>query len=387
MAVKILVRYGEIALKGKNRGQFEQQLYKNLQEAVDDYNATVEKMRGRFLVCGPEEHREKIIDRLSKVFGVVSLSPVEETGLDLEEIKEQALKMTARVKRDKEEFKVETRRANKEFPYPSPELSSIVGAHLLEHYPHLTVNLKRPAFTLSIEISYAQAYLYLERVDGPGGLPVGITGRALLLLSGGIDSPVSGWLGMKRGLTLEALHFHSYPFTSRRSQEKAIDICRRLAAGSGAIRLHMINMAGIQKELRAKCPEAINIILLRRMMLRLAEKLSAKRGLQTLITGESLGQVASQTLESMIVTEKATGMLILRPLLGMDKKDIVNKAMEIETYDISIRPYEDCCTLFLPQSPVTRPKLEVIENHEEKLDLAGLMEEALETLETTVVKR
>lgn len=387
MPAKILVRYGEIALKGKNRGRFEQQLRKNLKEALKNFQATVEKMEGRFLVSGPEENRDKIVERLSKVFGVVSLSAVEKTGLDLEEIKKMALEMAGRVPADKKEFKVETRRSNKQFPYPSPEVNKILGAHLLEHYPHLKVDLEQPDFTLSVEISHNKAFLYLDRVEGPGGLPVGITGRALLMLSGGIDSPVAGWLGMKRGLTVEALHFHSFPFTSKRSQEKAIDICRKLAAGSGSIRLYMINMASIQKELRAKCPDKMAIILLRRMMLRLAEKLSTERGLQTLITGESLGQVASQTLESIIVTEKVTDMLILRPLVGMDKKEIVNKAVKIETYDISIRPYEDCCTLFLPQNPVTRPKLDQVVNQEAKLDLETLMKEAMDSLETTLVKR
>ncbi len=387
MPAKILVRYGEIALKGKNRGRFEQQLQNNLKEALKDFQATVEKMQGRFLVSGPKENRGKMVERLSKVFGVASLSTVEETGLDLEDIKMMALEMAGRVPTDEKEFKVETRRSNKQFPYPSPEVNKILGSHLLEHYPRLKVNLEQPAFTLSIEISHNRAFLYLDRVEGPGGLPVGITGRALLMLSGGIDSPVAGWLGMKRGLTVEALHFHSFPFTSRRSQEKAVDICRKLAAGSGSIRLHMINMASIQKELRAKCSEEMAIILLRRMMLRLAEKLSTDRGLQALITGESLGQVASQTLESIIVTEKVTDMLILRPLVGMDKKEIVNKAVELDTYDISIRPYEDCCTLFLPQNPVTRPKLDQVENQEAKLDQESLIKEAMASLETTLVKR
>ncbi len=385
MPANILVRYAEIALKGKNRGLFEQQLQNNINEALKDYRADVEKIQGRFLVRGPEEHRDKILNRLSRVFGVASVSAVEETGLDLEDIKELALKMAGRVADDQEEFRVETRRPNKHFPYPSPEVSRIVGAYLQEHRPHLKVNLEQPAFTIFIEISHQKAFVYLSRVEGPGGLPVGITGKALLMLSGGIDSPVAGWLSMKRGLAVEALHFHSYPFTSQRSQEKAVDLCRKLATAGISINLHMINMASIQKELRAKCPEDLAIILLRRMMLRLAEKLSAERGLQALVTGESLGQVASQTLESLIVTQKATGMLILRPLLGMDKKEIVNKAAEIDTYDISIRPYEDCCTLFLPRNPVTRPKLAAVENQEKKLDLAGLLEGAMNTLETTMV--
>ncbi len=387
MAAIILIRYGEIALKGKNRHQFEQQLQNNLQEAVKEYLGTVEKIQGRFLVQVPKENLDFTLTRLRKVFGVVSLSSVKETTLELEAIKAAALEMAGRVRAGENTFRIETRRSNKNFPYPSPELNGIIGSYLLEHFPDLIVNLDHPGFTLSIEISSEKAYLYLERIKGPGGLPAGISGKALLLLSGGIDSPVAGWLAMKRGLALESLHFHSFPFTSQRSQQKAIDLCRKLTEGAGNICLHMINLAEIQKEIKAKCPEDLGIILLRRMMLCLAEKLSAERALKALVTGESLGQVASQTLESIAVTEKATDMLILRPLLGMDKKEIIDRAVQIETYDISIRPYEDCCTLFLPRSPVTKPKLEAVVNQERKLDLHELTSKALKSLETVVVKR
>ncbi len=387
MPVKIMVRYGEIALKGKNRGQFELQLQHNLNSAVKGYLATVKRLHGRFMVSGPEEHREMIIERLSRVFGVVSLSPVKETGLDLEEIKLLAVEIVGNLPPENNIFKIVTRRTNKHFPYNSPEINQLIGSHLQKYFPKLIVDLKQPSFILTVEIGHDKAFLFLERVSGPGGLPVGISGRSLLLLSGGIDSPVAGWLAMKRGLALEAIHFHSFPFTSRRSQEKAVDVCRKLAVSCDYISLHMISVASIQKELRLQCPDDLSIILLRRMMLRLAELLSNKHNLQALVTGESLGQVASQTLESIAVTEKATKMLILRPLLGMDKKEIIDKALAIDTYEISIRPYEDCCTLFLPKKPVTKPKIEVVENYEAKLDLDGLLEEAMETIDTTIVKR
>jgi len=387
MPVNFLVRYGEIALKGKNRYQFEQKLQQNLKAAIEDLGGEVKRMHGRFMVSGPEENSDLITGRLKNIFGVVSLSAVEKADLDLEQIKKLALEITGRKVPEKAKFKVETRRPNKDFPHTSPEINHLLGAHLQEHLPHLEVDLDNPEFTLAVEISYDRAYLYSETVAGPGGLPVGITGRSLLLLSGGIDSPVAGWLTMKRGLAIEALHFHSFPFTSRHSQEKAVDLCRRLAAGCDKVILHMISVANIQKELRGSCPDELGIILLRRMMMRLAERLSIQRNLQALVTGESLGQVASQTLESISVVEKATGMLTLRPLLGMDKKEIVDKSIEIDTYDVSIRPYEDCCTVFLPESPVTKPKLETIENHEAKLDLNGLLDDAFQTLETMIVKR
>jgi len=387
MPVKIMVRFGEIALKGKNRHQFELKLQRNLQAAVKDCHGEVKKMHGRFMVIGPEENRHMILDRLKNIFGIVSFSPVEETDPELEKIKELACKVVEKRTSGGIKFKVDTRRPNKQFPYPSPEVNRILGAHLQENFQDLVVDLTNPDFTVSIEISYEKAYVYMERIAGPGGLPVGITGRSLLLLSGGIDSPVAGWLAMKRGLALEALHFHSFPFTSRHSQEKAVDLCRKLARGCEKIPLHMISVANIQKALKTNCPDELGIILLRRMMMRLAERLSEQRGLQALVTGESLGQVASQTMESIAVVEKATDMLVLRPLLGMDKKEIVDLGIAVDTYDISIRPYEDCCTVFLPENPVTRPKLAVIENYESNLDIEGLLNDALNSLETTIIKR
>ena len=383
MPAKIMVRYGEIALKGKNRGQFEHKLQRNMKKVLQDCQATVKRERGRFMVSGVEEYRDIILERLSKVFGVVSVSLVEETSLDLAQIKKLAAEIVNKLPPEQNKFRVETRRVNKQFPYPSPEMNQILGSHLQEQFPHLIVNLKQPTFTLSLELGYKKAYLYLDQTAGLGGLPVGITGRGLLLLSGGIDSPVAGWLAMKRGLMVEALHFHSFPFTSRRSQEKVVDLCRNLAGYGGKISLHSINIANIQKELRSQCPDELSVILLRRMMIRLAGLLSERYGLQAMITGESLGQVASQTLESIDVVSKATEMLILRPLIGMDKKEIIDKASTIGTYQISILPYEDCCTVFMPKSPVTKPSLEVIENHEAKLDLDGLLEKAINSLETT----
>lgn len=387
MPVKFLVRYGEIALKGKNRGQFEQRLHQNLKAAVKGLSAEVVRICGRFTVSGPDEYLDKMLESLSRVFGVVSISAVWETELDLERIKEMAAEIVNRIFPELKTFKIAARRSNKKFPYPSPEINRLLGAHLQQLYPALAVNLHQPAFTLAVEIGFDTAFLYLDRRAGPGGLPVGITGRSLLLLSGGIDSPAAGWLAMKRGLSVEALHFHSYPFTSRRSQEKAVDLSRKLALYSGKIPLHMINVAGIQKELRAQCPEELGIILLRRMMLRLASLVSEERGLQALVTGENLGQVASQTLESINVISKATGMLILRPLLSMDKREIIDLARKIDTYDTSILPYEDCCTLFVPKKPTTKPNSEMVDRVETRLDIATMLAEAIGSLETTIVRR
>ena len=386
MTAAILVRYGEIALKGKNRMFFEKTLLENIKFALKGLGARVVRMHGRLLIMGAADEEEEITRRLSRVFGVVSVSSVETAPLDLEAIKEKALKIMERSLLPGDSFKVEARRSNKSFPLTSPELNRIIGGAILEKYPRLKVDLENPSFQLFIEVGAREAYIYHDHVAGPGGLPVGSSGRALLLLSGGIDSPVAGWMAMKRGLRLEALHFHSYPFTGLRSREKVIDLCRILSRYGGKMQLHLVNVAGIQKEIRASCPAALGIILLRRMMMRIAGQISRSRGLQALVTGESLGQVASQTLESMIAIDSVTSMLILRPLLGMDKHEIVALAEKTGTYEISIRPYEDCCTLFLPRHPATRPRLEKVVQAEAALDAGGLTAAALENMETMLIE-
>ena len=382
----ILVRYGEIALKGRNRGQFEQQLQRNLKGALHDLEATITRHHGRFSVHCPDAALQQATMRLRRIFGLVSFSPVYETALDIEAIKEAAAGIVKELPAGNKTFKIMARRSNKEFPYNSPELNQILGAHLLQCFPDLIVKLDDPSFVLEVEIGYQNTYLCLERIPGPGGLPVGSSGRALLLLSGGIDSPAAGWLAMKRGLSFEAVHFHSFPFTSKRSQEKAVDLCRKLLLYGHNIPLHQISVTKIQEALRKNCPEDLGVILLRRMMLRLAEKLCELRKLKVLVTGENLGQVASQTLDSIDVISKATRMLILRPLISFDKLEITAIAEKIDTYETSILPYEDCCTLFVPASPVTKPKLAIIERYEQNLDLDFLLEEALETLETQIIK-
>lgn len=384
--VKFLIRYGEIALKGKNRRYFEKALFNNLKSTFKGLGTGVEMMHGRFLVTGPDSQEEEIARRLRRVFGVVSASSVTTSPLDPVEIEKRALELLEGSLSCVDSFKVEARRSNKNFSLTSPEINRSVGAAILDAHPRLKVDLHNPSFRIFIEIGAKEAYLYHDQITGPGGLPVGVTGRALLLLSGGIDSPVAGWMAMKRGLALEAIHFHSHPFTGQRSREKVIDLCQTLSLSGGKIPLHMVSVTGIQKEIHMHCPSELGIILLRRMMLRIAEKLSCSRSLQALVTGESLGQVASQTLESMIVIDSATSMLILRPLLGMDKHDIVNVAEKTGTYEISIRPYEDCCTLFLPRHPATRPKMDLVIKAEKNLDVNALTEKAVVSTETMFIE-
>ncbi len=385
MSKKILIRYGEIALKGRNRKYFEAALYRNLIRATRGTGAKITKIHGRFLAEDLAGKEQEIISRLNKVPGVVSVSPVATTGLEMEQIRSTALRLVKDLPAPLSSFKVETRRSNKLFPLTSPEINQQIGAFLLTSCPRLTVDVHHPDFQLYIEISYREAFLYTDSIRGPGGLPVGVTGKALLLLSGGIDSPVAGWMAMKRGLSLEGLHFHSFPFTGKRSQEKVKDLCRVISAYGGNMDLHLVNVADIQKQIKKYCPEPMGIILLRRMMLRIAEAVAENHRLQAIVTGENLGQVASQTLESLQVITNVTDILILRPLLALDKREIVSLAEKIDTYNISIQPFEDCCTLFIPRRPLTRPRLETIEAAEEALDIPHLVQNAMGSLETMAI--
>ncbi|MDW7651735.1 MAG: tRNA uracil 4-sulfurtransferase ThiI [Bacillota bacterium] len=378
-----LIRYGEIGLKGKNRKFFENALTSNIKKALAGVaECKIHRSHSRNFVEVLHGDADAVAKRLTEVFGIVSISPVAIAGLDLEDIKAVALREFSRVVRPGLRFKVETKRANKQFPVKSPEVSREVGGHLLANIEELVVDVRTPEMVLDVEIREHETYIYTDTIPGPGGLPVGVAGKGLLLISGGIDSPVAGWMSMKRGVTVEALHFHSFPFTSERAKEKVIDLCRELTRYGGKIRLHVAHFTEIQKELRMKTPERLTVTLMRRMMFRIAERLAQKRGALALITGESLGQVASQTMESMNVIERVTVIPVLRPLIGLDKEEITVISRKIGTYPISIRPYEDCCTVFLPDFPATRPRLADVEAAEAALDIDALITESLEKTET-----
>lgn len=386
MAVlKILVRYGEIALKGKNRRFFEEALRRNLKAALKGTGAEVFRLHGRFLVQVPEDNRNETLRRLGQVFGVVSVSPVQTAPLEIETIKETAANLVRAGSENWHTFKVETKRPNKSFPLTSPEINRVVGAHILRTLPFLQVDVHEPSCKLCIEIGPKEAFLYHDRHPAPGGLPVGVSGKALLLLSGGIDSPVAGWMAMKRGLALQAVHFHSPPFTGERSRQKVLDLGAVLARYGGPVKLHLIRVTEIQKELHQQAPEALRIILLRRCMIRIAAAIAAAEKLQVLVTGESLGQVASQTLPSMQIISAATSMLILRPLIGLDKHEIVSRSRAINCYEISTRPYEDCCTLFIPRHPATHPSPTRTLQAESTLPLEEWIATAVREKETSLI--
>ncbi|MGM0437009.1 MAG: tRNA uracil 4-sulfurtransferase ThiI [Bacillota bacterium] len=384
----LLIRFGEIALKGKNRSNFLHQLYTNIKRTIKPLGKhQVKKTHGRIYVY-PEGDSEKLLERLKMVPGIVSISPGITLNLDYKKLKKKSLSFFQKeVKNYPTTFKVETRRVNKDFTKNSMEISRELGAYLLENInkdsqeKKLKVDVHEPEYRLKIEVRYDNIYIYTRIIEGPGGLPVSSSGKGLLLLSGGIDSPVAGWEAMSRGISLEAIYFHSFPFTGDRAKEKVIDLTKVLSQYGPAINLHIGYFTNIQKAIQEKCPEKYNITIMRRMMYKMAAKLAKRRDIKALITGESVGQVASQTLESMYVINEVTSMPVLRPLISTDKTKIVETAKKIGSYEISIRPYEDCCTVFVPDNPVTKPQLKNTLKAEEKLQVDKLISEALQKSE------
>jgi len=381
-----LISFGEIALKGENRPYFERFLMQRIKEALLPYDENVQltKTHGR-IYCYTKAEREKVFNALKKVFGIVYVSPAKCCENDLEQIKETALELMKGLNYSGKTFKVETRRPNKSFPLKSPEVSRHIGAHILRNLKGLTVDVHEPDILLEVEIR-EQTFVYCEKIPGLGGLPVGCNGKAMLLLSGGIDSPVAAYMLMKRGVEVEAVYFHSFPFTSDRAKEKVIELCRVLAEYSGRMRLHVVNFTEALKEIGEKAPDEFLTIMMRRMMVRVAEQIAREVGAKALITGESLGQVASQTLEALVATNEVATMPIFRPLIGFDKIEIMELARKIGTYDISIRPYDDCCTVFVPKHPKTRPNLSGVHDAESHLDVKQLMQMSLKDVEVIDVR-
>ncbi|NLG86205.1 MAG: tRNA 4-thiouridine(8) synthase ThiI [Firmicutes bacterium] len=378
----ILARYGEVGLKGKNRRLFENQLIRRMEEALTGLPVSgISRTHGRLYVT-MDGQLDEALKRLSYVFGLVAVSPAQSAALDLAEIKAAAVQaMIEAVAAGYSTFKVETRRPNKSFPLKSPEVSREVGAAVLQQVPGLMVDVHSPQVVLNIELREDQAYLYWRELPGPGGLPLGVSGRAVLLLSGGIDSPVAGWMAMSRGLEIVPVYFHSFPFTSDRAKEKVVDLCRVLAHYCTQVKLYVIPFTKIQTALREGGSEELQTIFLRRMMMRLAAKVAAKEGATALITGESLGQVASQTLPSLAATEEVVDLPVLRPLIALDKQEIIRRAKKLGTYEISIRPYADCCTVFVPRHPETHPDRAVVAQKEAGLVAPELITEAVAAAE------
>ncbi|AGB41296.1 thiazole biosynthesis/tRNA modification protein ThiI [Halobacteroides halobius DSM 5150] len=390
-----LIRYGEIGTKGKNRHVFEDKLVSNVRQALEaidkEAKINVYKTSGR-IFAETNLAEDKVLNKLQKVCGIVGISPTRRVALDIKQVKKASL---AAVKEalptdDKTvNFKVSASRANKNFALDSMELNRELGAYVLENTPdgRLNVDLYNPEIELNIEVRYKHVYIYTQDIPGVGGLPVGTTGKLGVLLSGGIDSPVASWMAMKRGVEIMPIYFHSFPFTSDRAKEKVVDLTKVLAHYQGEIDLHVVHFTEIQKEINEHCPADLTTIIMRRKMIEIAEQITKERGGKGLVTGESMGQVASQTLESMHVTNIVSTMPIFRPLIGIDKIGIEARAKEIGTYETSIQPYEDCCTVFVPKTPETRPTLKQVEAGEVDLKIDDLIKEAIKDVEVIKIKK
>ena len=373
----LMVRYGEIFLKGLNRPYFIRALVRKIRYALRGTGADVHVHDGRILVRGFSD-TEACIDRVTRVFGVHSVTPaVEMPKEDFDAICDQAIEM---VKGLKGTFKVNARRSDKRYPMNSPAINEEAGYRILQAHPDLKVDVHNPEHVVNIEIR-DQAYLYVKVIPAVGGMPVGTNGNAALLLSGGIDSPVAGWMIAKRGVQICAVHFHSYPYTSDRAREKVLDLARKLSFSCCGIKVFVVPFTEIQMAIHEKCPEEYTTLIMRRYMMRIAERIAREQECEALVTGESIGQVASQTMTALGCTDDVAGMPVFRPLIGFDKSEIISIARKIGTLEISELPYEDCCTVFTPRHPATHPKMEKILEGESRLDTEELIARALEGTE------
>lgn len=386
-----IVRCGEVALKGMNKPYFERMLAERIRKLLKRKFEHFEVKRHEGLIfvrAGKEYEKQEIIHEISKVFGVASISPAVEAASNLDAIGEVAVGYMKEIieERGIRTFKVKAKRADKNFPVKSPEIGRIIGAKILVGCKVLKVDVNQPDCLLFVDVRQDKSYIYQDKIPGFGGLPLGTNGKGMSLLSGGIDSPVATWMMAKRGMLIEAIHFHSYPYTSQRAQEKVEDLAGIVAVYCGRFKMHVINLLPIQEQIVQNCPEEETTILVRRFMMRIAEQVAKETGCGMLITGENLGQVASQTAEALVVTDASVQLPVMRPLIAMDKVDIMDKAREIGTYETSIQPYEDCCTVFLPKHPATKPKLERILQSESKLDCEALIAEAVASRETIDIR-
>ncbi len=387
-----LVKYSEIGIKGKNRYIFENALRDQIKNALDlvEGEFSVTKEQGRIYIEALTEYDyDETVEALTRVFGIAGIMPVmliEDSTWDnlTKEVEEYVRKLYG----DKEfTFKVEAKRGNKQYPMNSPEICMELGGYLLEKFPNIKVDVHNPEVRINIEIRN-KAYVYSTVIPGAGGMPVGTNGKAMLLLSGGIDSPVAGYMIAKRGVKLDATYFHAPPYTSERAKEKVVDLARLVSKYSGPIDLHIVNFTDIQLYIYEKCPHDELTIIMRRYMMKIAEYLANKNNCLGLITGESIGQVASQTMQSLAATNAVCTLPVYRPLIAFDKQEIIDIAERINTFETSILPYEDCCTIFVAKHPVTKPNLNVIERSETKLEekIDELVETACKTVETIVIK-
>lgn len=384
---EIMVRYGELSTKGKNKKDFIKQLGQNVRKALSSFEGLeVKAQHDRLHVTLNGADSDAVMDRLKGVFGIENFSPSVKVDKDIEAIKETAVAMVKEVFKPGMTFKINTRRQDKEFAYDTYQMNEILGSTILESVPGLTVQMKHPDLELRVEVRMNGVFLSGETIQGAGGLPVGTGGKAVMMLSGGIDSPVASYYALRRGVKIDMVHFFSPPYTSEQALAKAKELTARLAGYSGGIQFIQVPFTKIQETIKEKVPEGYLMTVQRRLMLRLTAAIAEMRHAKGIFNGESLGQVASQTLESMAAINDVTSMPILRPLLSMDKTEIIKVAENIDTYDLSILPYEDCCTIFTPPAPKTHPSLEKSRKYEGYIDVEGLMKEALDGITITEIR-
>ncbi len=379
----VIIRYSEIHLKGNNREFFESALISNIKHVLQDYTYEFARSNARYIIRKFDESQlEQIVDAVKNVFGVHSLSVAEEVDSNVEQIKAAALALAP----TSGSFKVNTNRADKKFPIHSMNLSADIGGDILEANPSLTVDLFHPDHVVNIDIrENGKTFVYSEIIKAVNGMPVGTAGKGVVMLSGGIDSPVAAYMMAKRGMTLRAVHFHSFPYTSMQAKQKVLDLAKLVKKYSLRMTVDVVSFTEIQTVIHEKCPEEYMITIMRRFMMRIAEKLARINGYGAVITGESLGQVASQTLESITSTNSVANIPVFRPLIGFDKDEIIEIAERIGTFKTSILPYEDCCTIFLPKKPVTKPRLDAVLKVESALDVDTLVNNAMQNIETIVI--
>ncbi len=377
----LLIKNGELALKGLNRRTFEEALMRNLRyrlRKAGDFSLRVAQSTIYIEPKNDLADLDEAADCVSRVFGIAAFSRARVAEKSLTAIQQAAVAFLGDRLRDSATFKVESKRADKQFPLTSPEISREVGGYILEHYPHLRVDVQHPEVLVMVEIRDFGAYIHAQQIPGAGGMPVGTGGRAAILISGGIDSPVAAYMMAKRGVQLTAVHFASPPYTSERAEQKVISLLEKVGRYAGRMSLHIVPFTHIQEEIRRQCPEDYFTLIMRRFMMRLAQQVARQEDCQALITGESVAQVASQTIPALAVTDALAEMPVFRPVIGMDKEEIVAIARRIDTFELSIQPYEDCCTVFTPRHPCTKPKLYKVEEAEAVLDVDGLVKEAME---------
>ena len=384
----ILIKVGEIALKGLNRRNFEDVLIKNLKHRIRDlgkFNVSVAQSTIYIEPVSDDIDLDDVCERVSQVFGIVAFSRALVCEKSMDDILEKAPDYLYDELIGAKTFKVESKRSDKKFPLKSPEISATVGGKILEHFPHLKVDVKNPEITVTVEVRDFGAYVRCKTLRGQGGIPVGTGGNAAILISGGIDSPVAAYMMSKRGIRLTAIHFASPPYTSERAHMKVEKLLKIVSRYSGCINMYTVPFTKIQETIKDKCPEELFTIIMRRLMMQISEIIAKQHDCTALITGESLGQVASQTIHAMSCTDEATDMLVFRPLIGMDKEEIIQISRKIGTFETSIEPYEDCCTVFTPKHPRTRPVLKFVKQAEDEAKLSEMIQEAVDNVQLTII--